>query len=229
VSDGDVLLVDDDRSLLSAAAGVLRHHGFDVECHEEAASAVGALDRRRFDLVLTDLHLPGATGLELLRQVHARGLDTSVIVITGEPTVASAIEAIRLAALDYVLKPFDPEDLAARVRRGVEKSRARRRVTEAQHRARDVLETLEAIQAVLDLPGCSAPRRPTMQGLTAEERSSLSQRELEVLQRLVEGESPKEVAAALFLSQHTVRNHLRSIYAKLGVHSQLELLRKVVG
>jgi DNA-binding NarL/FixJ family response regulator len=229
--------VDDDGPLLTAIGAILRHHGFEVECHGSAPGALDALARRPFDLIVTDLHLPGQSGIELLRRVTETAPGTTAIVITGEPTVDSAVEALRLAAVDYLVKPFDPRDLVARVRTGVEKTRARRQVSDARERVEELGRMLGALQSALD--GASAPEAPApspapraagrLRGLSEAERSALSARELEVLEALVEGKSPKEIAAALFISQHTARNHLRSIYAKLGVHSQLELLRKVVG
>lgn len=233
-SAGRILLVDDDGPLLSAMGAILRHHGFEVESFGGAAGALDALTRRAFDVMVTDLHLPGQSGIELLRRLAELAPSTTAIVITGEPTVDSAVEALRLAALDYLVKPFDPRALVTGARAGVEKTRARQRVLDVRQQTEELGRMLGALQSVLDgsgaAPAVAAQAPPgKLRGLSSAERDALSSREIEVVELLVEGKSPKEIAAALFISQHTARNHLRSIYAKLGVHSQLELVRKVVG
>jgi FixJ family two-component response regulator len=235
-ASGTVLLVDDDSSLLRATAGVLRHHGFEVECHGNAAPALAAMEARRFDVLVTDLQLPEHSGIDLVRRAVDAGCGMSAIVITGMPTVQSAVEALRLSAIDYMVKPFQPLELVERVRRGVETSRARTRVADARKHTEGIARMLDEMRMVLDTPGVTsgtngagAANGSAMRGLSSDERSSLSPREIEVIGFMVGGKAPKEIASALFISQHTVRNHLRSIYAKLGVHSQIELLRKVAG
>lgn len=233
-----ILLVDDDPTLLQATAGVLARHGFVVDCHGTARGALDALQREAFDLIVTDLQLPEQTGIELLRRAEEHGLGATAIVITGMPSVESAIDALRLAAVDYIVKPFHPLDLVERVRKGVETSRARRRVKEARRQTGEIVQMLDALRVVLDAPGAPeattgvvpVPRAATsLRGLSQSDRAALSTRELQVLECMVEGKSPKEIASALFISQHTVRNHLRSIYSKLDVHSQIELVRRAVG
>jgi len=233
--NGRVLLVDDDPAVLRSTAAVLRHHGFEVDCHASARTALAALANDRPDVLITDLHLPERSGLDLLRDAHEHG-ELASIVITGQPDVASAVDALRLSAVDYVLKPLDPLDLVKRTGAAVDKARARRRVSDARREVVAVAGMLDALREVLDGPGPIAPSQTgehlkggVLRGLSAHDRELLSAREIEVVERMVEGNSPKEIASALFISPHTVRNHLRSIYSKLGVHTQVELLRKVVG
>lgn len=230
-----ILLVDDDPAVLRSTAAVLRHHGFEVDCHASVRSALSSLERNRPEVLVTDLHLNDESGLELLREASAGEL--AAIVITGQPDVASAIDALRLSAVDYVLKPLDPLDLVARVRVAAEKARARRRVSDARRELDSITGMLEAVREVLDAPGAveiggaKTSKRPVagLPGLSPEERALLSGRELEILELTASGKSAKEIASMLFISHHTVRNHVRSIYSKLDVHSQIELVRKVVG
>lgn len=232
-----VLVVDDDAALLRAIGAIFRHHGFVVELCASVPAALEILAARPFDVILTDLDLGGDSGIDLLREAQRRQVHVAAILFTGKPSTASAIEALRLSAVDYVLKPFDPRDLVARVERAAEKTASLRRVADARQRAVEIVETLEAMRGALELPGpaaalATAPTaltRDPLRGLRAEDRAALSPRELEVLGHIAEGRSPKEVASRMHLSTHTVRNHVRSIYTKLGVHSQLELVRRIAG
>jgi len=238
---GRILLVDDEPAFLRATRRLLEHHGLHVEAHGAALSALAALRERPFDLIVTDLHLPDHSGIELLRWAAEHGLGTAAIVITGMPSIESSVDALRLAAVDYIAKPLDAHDFVARVRRGVQTNRLRQGVSDARRRTQDLGQMLDALRLVLDrLGGAEAASRGEaapaaaaasdgLRGLGASERATLSARELEVLTHMASGKAPKEIASSLFISHHTVRNHLRSIYSKLGVHSQLELLRRISG
>ena len=237
-----ILLADDDRAVLDSTGRVLMAFDFDVDCVTNASDALHAMSESGYDLLITDIHMPGNQNLELLRAMKELDFEPPVILITGQPSVATSVAALRLSAIDYLIKPIDPEQLVERARKGIEKGSALRFVDSAQRRAQEVAQVLASIREVLDMPGHSpslnailqaAPSPPQVAepfpGLSAEERDALSNRETEVLLLLAEGKRPQEVAKTLFISQHTVRNHVRAIYAKLDVHSQVELLRKVLG
>ncbi|MDH5490726.1 MAG: response regulator transcription factor [Myxococcales bacterium] len=235
-----ILLVDDDAGVLGTTGRVLERAGYDVEGARSVAEARHLLESERFDLLITDIHMPGEDGIALLRTREEHRPKVPVIVITGQPSVGTAVEALRHAAIDYLVKPLNPEELIERAGIAVEKGRARRVVTDAQERAGEISKLLGALQAVLDEPGASVSTldalqshggasRDPMSNLSPSERSQLSRREREVVQRLADGLSTSEAAKALFVSPHTLRNHLKSIYRKLGVHSRVELMRKVLG
>lgn len=111
-----VLLVEDDAMLAAAVSAGLRHEGFAVDQVGNAAAAQAALASERFDLLLLDLGLPGKDGLRLLRELRARGEAIPVLVITARDAVAARVEGLDAGADDYLVKPFELEELAARMR-----------------------------------------------------------------------------------------------------------------
>ncbi len=107
-----VLVVDDDEAVRKACCQIASGMGFAVVLGAESATAARAiLKHQRIDLLLLDLKLPGGGGLPLLEQVKALHPDTAVIVMTAFATVASAVEAMRIGAGDYLTKPFALEEL----------------------------------------------------------------------------------------------------------------------
>jgi len=111
-----VLLVEDDPMIADAVATALRQDGHAVDAIRDGGEAVSALQSERFDLVLLDLGLPRRNGLEVLRALRARGDATPVIIITARDEVASRVAGLDAGADDYVVKPFDLEELTARMR-----------------------------------------------------------------------------------------------------------------
>ena len=120
---GRVLVVEDDRSLAEAYADILLETGFDVATASDVAGALHALETEPVDVVLSDVLMPGGTGVDLLRAVRERDLDVPVVLVTGNPSVETAVQAVEMGALHYLLKPVASADLvkavgnAARLRR----------------------------------------------------------------------------------------------------------------
>jgi len=108
---GRVLVVEDDRALLEAYTDVLLAAGFDVVAAADGPTALRALGEAAFDVVLSDLVLPGVNGVEILRAVRERDLDVPVVLITGNPTVETAVQALELGALRYLIKPTSADEL----------------------------------------------------------------------------------------------------------------------
>lgn len=121
---GTILIVDDEPSMRTALTAVLQRTGHPVVDARDGQEALAKLQEHEIWLVLTDLRMPRIGGIELLREVRRRSPDTLVVLITGYATLESAIEAVRLGASDYLLKPFDHEAVAALIRRLDEKQRA---------------------------------------------------------------------------------------------------------
>ncbi len=112
-----ILVVDDERAVCSSVEKILTRRGHDVEKTLSVAGAVAAMEQGPFDLVLADLMMPQASGLDLIREVQQRWPGVPVIIMTGYASIASAIEATRLGAAGYVPKPFTPEELELAVER----------------------------------------------------------------------------------------------------------------
>src|SRR5205809_49067 len=106
-----ILVVDDEHTLRESCAGVLRHEGYDVTVCSRGQDALDLLKRRAFDVVLVDLYMTQVDGLALLRAALGTNHDTIVIVMTGNPSVESSVEALRQGAFDYLPKPFSASHL----------------------------------------------------------------------------------------------------------------------
>lgn len=112
-----VLVVDDERMVRQLLSRVLREHGFETREASDGAAAVESLREHEFDVVVSDIAMPGLDGISLLKEIRRRDLDLPVILVTGDPTADTAIRALRFGALNYLLKPVDPETLASEARR----------------------------------------------------------------------------------------------------------------
>jgi putative nucleotidyltransferase with HDIG domain len=133
----NVLLVDDHAPVLRFLAAAFKRHGCLVSTASSVEEAHGLIIQRAFDLIVSDIRMPGLSGLDLLRIVKGRQPATPVVLITGMPSIDSAVFSLRHQAFDYLTKPFsvtDVQQLVARVRQDRE-SRLRGRHAEASHRA----------------------------------------------------------------------------------------------
>ena len=116
-----IAVIDDERESLAAISRALRRVGYQVESYEDSQAAMAQLDRfKQFDLVITDLKMPRVTGMDLLRAVRSVNPEAGVLMVTGHGTVETAVEAMRLGADDYILKPLDLFELRDRVRQILE-------------------------------------------------------------------------------------------------------------
>jgi two-component system response regulator FlrC len=121
-----ILIADDERGLREFATDSLELDGHQVSAVADGNAAATALDRRGFDLVITDLRMPGLSGLDLVRKVRAEQPETEIIVVTAHGSVESAVEAMKLGAFDYLEKPLSgPDELRLLAQRAVERRRLR--------------------------------------------------------------------------------------------------------
>lgn len=110
-----LLLVEDDPSLAHGAATGLRLHGFTVDFAETAAGADAALAASDFDVAVLDLGLPDGDGMELLARWRRRGISIPLLVLTARDAVSDRVRGLQAGADDYLLKPFDLNELVARL------------------------------------------------------------------------------------------------------------------
>jgi DNA-binding NtrC family response regulator len=125
VKPGTVLVVDDDARLLETLAILVRSIGHDCLTAGDVPTASKILAEREVEVVVTDVRMPGGSGLDLLDVVSRAGRGTPVIVITAYGTVESAVQAMQRGAFDYVLKPFDAGEMEVRIDRALEVRRMR--------------------------------------------------------------------------------------------------------
>lgn len=118
-----MLVVDDEPIQLRSTERVLRRLGYDVECASSAIEARAMIAARSFDLVLSDIAMPGMSGVELLRSLREENPRVPVILMTGEPAIDTAIKALELGAIHYLTKPLDVLSLDEIVARGVRMGR----------------------------------------------------------------------------------------------------------
>jgi EAL domain-containing protein (putative c-di-GMP-specific phosphodiesterase class I)/CheY-like chemotaxis protein len=131
VANGRILIVEDQPALRRAYARILEGAGFSVMQAPDGRHATDALATERYEVILTDLTMPGMSGTQLLRAVRERDLDVPVLVVTANPTVQSAVDALELGALRYLIKPVTAPDLIEAVGRAAKLSRIARVKREA--------------------------------------------------------------------------------------------------
>src|SRR5258705_9193450 len=104
---GRILAVDDQRYFRELIEGLLVEEGFEVQTCASGEEALRVLDHAVFDVIVTDLVMPAMTGIDLVQRVKERDPEQEIIVVTGVVDVQSAVDAMKVGATDYLLKPFD--------------------------------------------------------------------------------------------------------------------------
>jgi EAL domain-containing protein (putative c-di-GMP-specific phosphodiesterase class I) len=150
---GRVLIVEEDRALLEVYAGILVNEGFVVSAASDNAAALRALQADPYDVVLSDVMMPGGSGVDLLCAIRRRDLDLPVVLATGNPTVETAVQALEMGVLHYLVKPVSGAELvrcighAAQIRKLGAVKREARRTLERPDRLRVDPSRLEAVFA----------------------------------------------------------------------------------
>ncbi len=149
ISKANVLLVDDEPALLRGYSRWLKAAGYRVATAEDGEQAVRLLDHDDFDVVVSDITMPGMGGVGLLRVARERGLDLPFVMVTGSPTLDTAIPALEHGALRYLSKPVDPGELE----RAVEGAAMRNRASRVQREALAVVAESDRISRALVAEG----------------------------------------------------------------------------
>lgn len=123
----NILVVDDEGAIRYSISRTLQRVGYQVSQAANGEQALESLRQDRFDVVLADIRMPGLTGTEMLRRIREHASDAIVILMTGYASLETAIEALRLGASDYLIKPCSSEELRSSVARGVERAGSQRR------------------------------------------------------------------------------------------------------
>jgi two-component system response regulator PilR (NtrC family) len=165
VSKARILVVDDERSMQEFLEIFLRREGFDVTTAGDVDSALLAVDADDFDLVITDIQMPGRTGLDLLREVREHSPDTLVLMITAFASTDTAIAAMKEGAYDYITKPFKVEEIRLIIEKALEKkllskeNRQLRSELRTHRKHKTIIGGSPAIQRVFELIGQVADTR----------------------------------------------------------------------
>jgi DNA-binding NtrC family response regulator len=120
MTNGRILVVDDDPSLRRVLQVQLEQEGYDVAVTASAQETLSVLQLRHFDLVITDLRMPGMSGLELLKHARLQYPQTIIIILTAFGTVDTAVDAMKVGAYDYLTKPVHPDEMSVVVRRALD-------------------------------------------------------------------------------------------------------------
>ncbi len=115
-----ILVVDDEMIVCESCQRILEEEGLEVEIALSGTEAFAKMRENPFDIVITDLKMPGIDGMEVLRTIRREYPDTIVIMITGFSTVETAVEAMKLGAFDYIPKPFTPDEVTIVVKKAIE-------------------------------------------------------------------------------------------------------------
>lgn len=239
LDQGRVLVADDEQGLRDILSRSLARAGFVVEAVSNGKEAAKKLRASVFDVLLADINMPGNSNLELLDFIREEQALLPVVLMTGEPTVDSAVGALRRGVVDYVTKPLDLDELVVRLTAAIKRGGDFRALADAQQRALVFSNSVAALELAITVFGTRASqvgsavghdaRGDPLANLSAEDLSRLSPREREITRLLALGNGVANVAALLELSPNTVRNHIKSIFAKLRVHTQIALLSKLAG
>jgi FixJ family two-component response regulator len=208
-----VYVIDDDAAVRESLRWLIESTDLAVEAF---ASAIDFLARVRpgnapgnapgaalatAGCIVTDVRLPGQSGLDLLSELARRSIQLPVVVITGHGDVPMAVKAMKLGAFDFVEKPIDDRDFLAVLQKAVGHSR---------------------------LPAAARPKMAAAAILVRERLVRLTQRERQVLDLIVDGQPNKVVAHALGISEKTVEAHRAKIMDKMAARSFAALVRDVV-
>lgn len=160
VTSAHILVVDDEGPNRYSISKNLQRVGYTVTEAASGPEALEYLTANEFDVVLTDIKMPGMDGVELLRHIKTESPEAVVILMTGYASLPSAVEALRLGAHDYFIKPGSMNDLRAAIARGVERSRNMRRRRMLLESIRSEVFELDQIDAVSVGPAVGAMPTP---------------------------------------------------------------------
>jgi FixJ family two-component response regulator len=178
---------------------VLSGAGYQVICFADGAALLAVARARCPVCILLDVHIPGQSGLDVLRELHAEDYPSPVFIISGKGDIAMAVEAIKGGALDFIEKPFRASEIVARIEHSVNAFTLRQEA-----------HTLRA--PPLHFPG----------------REPLTARERDVLDLFSIGASNKEAGRQLGISPRTIEFHRANIMKKLGAKTALDLIQIVL-
>src|SRR6266540_3797443 len=196
---GEIFIVDDDPAVLDSLSVVLSLEGYDAKGFSDGNSFLAAAKARTPACILLDVHMPGRSGLDILKELNAQHYPAPILIISGKGDIPMAVEAIRNGALDFIEKPFDAQTVVTRIRE----------VTTAWVRRRDGGRDLDA--TLTYFPG----------------HDLLTPREREVLTQIRAGASNREAGRQLGISSRTIEVHRARIMEKLGAKNAADLVRIV--
>ncbi|MCZ6821012.1 MAG: response regulator, partial [Calditrichaeota bacterium] len=152
-ADYRILIADDEPSITAGLSALLEIEDYRVATVNNGAEALKLLRKGNFDLILADLMMPGLTGLDILREVNKAKLPIEVIIITGQGSIDTAVEAMKEGAYDYLTKPVDPKRIRSIIPKALERHELVRRNQRLKAKNRQLEQTLKGLSKFGDLIG----------------------------------------------------------------------------
>jgi len=165
----NILVVDDEKVIHESCGRILREEGYEVETALSGEEALQKLKERQYDLVLTDIRMPGMDGIETLEKMKEKIPDITVVMFTGYSSVETARGSMKLGAFDYLPKPFTPEELLAVVKRAIEKEIKAKEERERKERFQEITTAIRStlnLREVLNLIVTSVVKILKLKGCT---------------------------------------------------------------
>jgi FixJ family two-component response regulator len=197
-SQGEIFVVDDDPAVRDTLSMVLSAAGYEVICFADGAALLAVARNRTPACILLDVHIPGKSGLDILKELHGEDYPAPIFMISGQGDISMAVSAIKNGALDFIEKPFRGTEIVGRLNEAIG-AYARRHAQNSSI-------------ATLHFPG----------------REPLTRREREVLEQFTSGASNKEAGRTLGISPRTIEDHRANIMKKLGARNAADLVRIVM-
>ena len=199
-SRGEIFVVDDDPAVRETLSMVLSAAGYQVICFADGAALLAVARTRIPACILLDVHIPGKSGLDILRELRGEDYPAPIFMVSGQGDIAMAVSAIKNGALDFIEKPFRGSEIVARLDEAISAYMRR----QAQGDGSKI--------ASLHFPG----------------REPLTRRERDVLEQFASGASNKEAGRQLGISPRTIEDHRANIMKKLGARNAADLIRIVL-
>ena len=197
---GEIFVVDDDPAIRETLSMVLSAGGYQVICFADGAALLAVARTRTPSCILLDVHIPGKSGLDILRELRGEEYPAPIFMISGQGDIAMAVTAIKNGALDFIEKPFRGSEIVARLDEAI-----------GAYERRHAESSASKIES-LHFPG----------------REPLTRREREVLEQFTSGASNKEAGRHLGISPRTIEDHRANIMKKLGARNAADLIRSVM-
>jgi FixJ family two-component response regulator len=229
-----ILIIEDNELLADTFQRFLTGAGYEVDVAGDYAGGKELLTSDSYGAVFMDINLRGSqTGIDLLREIRNINIDTPVVIVTGFPEVATAAEAVRHTAFDYLCKPLEKEQLLRVAAAAVtykttadEKKRYQKNLEDTFRRVRDAMVMVDLDNKSISMT--DAPRIPenrTIGEARVTREILLSERERQILELLGRGEQKEMIATVFEISVRTVETYLGRIVSKLQLDGIKELRR----
>jgi FixJ family two-component response regulator len=197
VAAGEIFIVDDDPGVRATLTTIFERAGYRVVAFADGASFLAHARTATPVSIILDVHIPGRTGLDILRELHAQDYPAPIFIVSGQGDIPMAVDAIKAGALDFIEKPFRGSEVVERVKQAISAYSLRKQ----------------------DDPGLPELFFPG--------REPLTRREREVLATILKGASAKEAGRQLGISHRTIEVHRAKLMEKFGARNVTDLMRIV--